>query len=136
MEKDYHQLKKAKGKTARLGVWIIIALIILFGLILVRFATSGSQSKNLFGGMPSKQDAYEIAKIIVKPSLKGSNVKFSDEGFEFGKRSDSVYVIHSYADVTTDDNSQTRQYFNITMKYNGGLATKANNWELQGLNLQ
>ncbi|MCD8739585.1 hypothetical protein LT679_03135 [Mucilaginibacter roseus] len=136
MNNDYHQLKKAKGKTARLGVWVIIGLIIVFGLILVRFTQSGSQKQNLFGGMPSKEDAYEVAKTIVEPSIKGDNISFSDEGFEFGKRSDSIYVIRSYADVTTEDGSESRQYFNVTLKYNGGLATKANNWELQALQLQ
>ncbi|GAA4913091.1 hypothetical protein [Mucilaginibacter defluvii] len=136
MSNDYHQLKKAKGKTARLGVWVVIGLIILFGLILFRFTLSGSQKQNLFGGLPSKEDVYEAAKIIVKPSLKGDHVSFSDDGFEFGKRSDSVYVIRSYADVTAEDGSQSRQYFNVTIKYNGGLATKANNWELQALQLQ
>ncbi|MBE9583565.1 hypothetical protein IM792_03815 [Mucilaginibacter sp. JRF] len=136
MSNDYHQLKKDKGKTARLGVWVILILIILFGLILIRFATSGSNSKSNNTGLPSKQAAYEVAKGIIKPSLKGSDAKFSDDGFEFGKRSDSVYVIRSYADVTNADGSQSRQYFKIRIKYNGGLATKANNWELQGLNLE
>lgn len=136
MNNDYHQLKNAKGKTARLGVWLVIGLIILFGLILFRFTLSGSQKQNLFAGMPSKEDVYEAAKIIVKPSLKGDNVSFSDDGFEFGKRSDSVYVIRSYADVTAEDGSESRQYFNVTIKYNGGLAAKANNWELQALQLQ
>lgn len=136
MNKDYHQLKKAKGKTARLGVWVVIGLIMVFGLILFRFSQSGSQNQKLFGGLPSKEDAYEVAKTIVKPSIKGDKIDFSDEGFEFGKRSDSVYVIRSYADVTANDGSENRQYFNVTLKYNGGLATKANNWELQALQLQ
>ncbi len=133
--KDYHHLKNSKKGIARTGVWIIIALICLFGLVLYRFANSGREGESLLSRMPSSGQAYEVAQQFVRPALRSSKVHFADDGYEFGKKADSVYIIRSYAEVTDDNGDQSREYFRVIIKYNGGGATDKDNWELQDMNV-
>ncbi|RYY34512.1 MAG: hypothetical protein EOP46_13185 [Sphingobacteriaceae bacterium] len=124
---------ETKKRAKRTG-WVVFALIGVFALIMIRFATSGSVSDSFFSSMPSKTDAYDMAKQFVRPSMRGADVDFAD-GFQFGKQGDSVYVIRSYAETQTGDDEKQRIDFSVIMKYNGGPAAFKNNWELQSMNV-
>ncbi|RVU00834.1 hypothetical protein EOD41_09360 [Mucilaginibacter limnophilus] len=125
---------ETKKRAKRTG-WIIFAFLIIFALIIIRFAMSGAVGDSFFSGMPSKSDAYDMAQQFVRPALRGSDVEFSDQGFQFGKQSDSVYVIKSYAETETGDDEKQRIDFTVIMKYKGGPASYKSNWELQSMNI-
>ena len=111
------------------GVVVIVVFILLFILIIVRFAFTGDV-QSIFSGQPTHDDVYQIAKEYIKPTLKSANATFSDSEYEFGKEQDSVYIIKSHADL---DGGQ-RKNLETTLKFKGGAKNDQRNWEILNLN--
>ena len=132
--RNYLSQKKQKKKSAVKAVWIILALAIIFIVIVAKFALSGDNEVNtLFTGMPSSGEVYNISKLFVLPTLKGTGASFSEDGYEYGKKADSVFVIRSVVDTKTSSGDPLKTSFEITLKYKGGAVTDESSWEVLNL---
>ena len=132
--RNYLSQKKQKKKSAVKAVWIILALAIIFIVIVAKFALSGDNEVNtLFTGMPSSGEVYNISKLFVLPTLKGTGASFSEDGYEYGKKADSVFVIRSVVDTKTSGGDPLKTSFEITLKYKGGAVTDESSWEVLNL---
>jgi hypothetical protein len=133
-QKNYLSHKKQKKKSAVKAVWIISALAVVFIIVVAKFALSGDNEVNtLFTGMPSSSEVYTISKLFVLPTLKGTGASFSEDGYEYGKKADSVFVIRSVVNTKTSGGDPLRTNFKITLKYKGGPVADENNWEVLNL---
>jgi hypothetical protein len=121
--------KAEKKKSASKAVWILLFFSAVAIAMMVKIALTGSLKPDLFKGLRTNEDAYEIAQQYVRPTLKSPNVTFADEGYQFGKTSDSVYVIKS--SVETEG---TTMEFKITLQYKGGRPDRQKNWAVLSLN--
>lgn len=133
-QKNYLSHKKHKKKSAVKALWIIVALAVVFIVVIGKFALSGNNDVNvLFNGMPSSNDVYHIAKQFVLPTLKGTGANFSEDGYEYGKKADSVFIIRSVVDTKTNTGNPLKTSFEITLKYKGGSVADESNWEVLNL---
>jgi hypothetical protein len=133
-QKNYLVQKKQKKKSAVKVIWILLTLAIVFIIIVAKFALSGDSNINtLFTGMPSSNEVYNIAKQFVLPTLKGNGANFSEDGYEYGKKADSVFVIRSAVNTQTSDGDPLKTNFEITLKYKGGAVTDESSWEVLNL---
>lgn len=134
-QRNYLTQKKRKKKSAVKVIWIIFALAAVFIVIIAKFALSDDHDVNtLFSGMPSSSEVYNIAKQFVLPTLKGSGANFSEDGYEYGKKADSVFIIRSVVDTKTNGGDPVKTNFEITLKYKGGAVANESSWELLNLN--
>jgi len=134
-QKNYLAHKKQKKKSAVKVVWIILLLAIVFIIIVVKFALSGDNDINtMFSGMPSSNEVYSVAKQFVLPTLKGSGASFSEDGYEYGKKADSVFIIRSVVNTKTSGGDLLKTNFEITLKYKGGAVADESSWEVLNLN--
>jgi hypothetical protein len=131
MEQNYLIDKKVKKKSAIKGIWLATAFGIVFLLILVKFANSGSM--DVFSGLPDSDAAYDIAKTFIRPTVRSTNVTFNDGSYKFAKQSDSVYVIKSFYEAKDGDSESSITNFTITLKYNGHHSQNESNWSLLNL---
>jgi hypothetical protein len=144
MEKIYHKAtptqsylkdKQHKRKTAITGVWLLVIVGVIFILVIVKFATSGGSSDMLtFTMFPNSDDAYQIAKQYVAPTIRSGNLAFAEERYQFAKKSDSVFVIKSYVTSIDDKGDKVKTNFQITLKYNGGPKAVQDNWTMVDMN--
>jgi hypothetical protein len=133
MAKTYLTHKQGKKSFALKGIWVLIVLAIIFAVILVRFAISGTK----FGfsrDLPGSDEAYAIAKQFIKPTIKSSNINFPDSGYQCARKDDSTYMIKSYVDSKTPPGEKSTIPFEITIKFNGGAASDKKNWKVIYLN--
>lgn len=112
----------------------LLVLVLLLIFMLARIAYRGSSLSNheFFSTLPTNADAYEMARQFVKPTVLGSDVKFAEDRYQFGKTSDSVYVIRSYFQAV-DKSDTVKNYFKITMRYKGGATLNKMNWVVLSL---
>lgn len=122
--------KAARRKTASKAVWLLLGFSALIVAMLVKIGLTGSLKPNFLSGSPTNNDAYEIAKQFVKPALNSTSVSFADDGYQFGKTSDSVYVIKSVAKLQNEGGEPITSEFKITLKYNGGEPGRQKNWSV------
>lgn len=117
------------------GVWMLAVIGIIFIIVMVKFATSGGSSDVLtFTMFPNSDDAYQVAKQFIAPTIKSGNVAFAEERYQFAKKSDSVFVIKSYATSIDEKGGKLKTDFQITLKYNGGPKAVQDNWTLLDMN--
>ncbi|MHB8208225.1 hypothetical protein [Mucilaginibacter sp.] len=134
-QKSYLAQKKQKKKSAVKVVWILFALAIVFIIIIAKFALSGDNDVNtLFASMPSSNEVYNIAKQFVMPTLKGNGANFPEDGYEYGKKADSIFVIRSIVNTQTSGGDPLKTNFEITLKYKGGSVSDESSWEVLNLN--
>lgn len=144
MEKIYHNKrpdqsylkdKQHKKKTAMIGVWMLALFGIIFTLVVAKFATSGSTSDMLtFTMFPNSDDAYQVAKQYITPTIKSGNLAFAEDHYQFAKKSDSVFVIKSYVTSTDENGAKIKTNFQITLKYDGGPKAVQDNWTMIDMN--
>jgi len=134
MKRDYLAEKAAKKKVTREAMWILLIFIVLFLAVMFRIAWRSESAGGFFSSMPSGDDAYEIAKDYIIPTLRSSNVEFADKDYQYAKSSDSVYVIKSYFQAKDPSSGNAKTNYTVTIKYNGGTISNDRNWSL--LNLQ
>jgi len=134
-QKNYLSHKKQKKKLALKVVWVIFVLTIVFIVIVAKFALSVDNNINtFFTSVPSSTEVYNIAKQFVMPTLKGNGANFSEDGYEYGKKADSVFVIRSVVNTQTSAGDTLKTNFEITLKYKGGSVTDESSWEVLNLN--
>jgi hypothetical protein len=128
--------KAAKRKSGNkvLGILLVFCLIII--TVVVKITFSGSLKPNFFKGLPGSDDAYTIAKEFIRPTLAASSANFSDSKYQFGKKSDSVYVIQSSVETSNSSGEKINTEFKIILKYNGGQIDKQKNWSLIDLTIR
>ncbi|RFZ94271.1 hypothetical protein D0C36_01565 [Mucilaginibacter conchicola] len=129
--RDYLKDKKVKKKTAKKAAWLIVLAFVVFGVFLAKFALSDSNVS--FDGLPDSDTAYGIARQFIQPTIRATNVRFSDDRYKFAKQSDSIYVIKSSYNTKYDDGENLTTNFTITLKYRGGMGTKIGNWNMVSL---
>jgi hypothetical protein len=135
MEKTYLKDKHLKKKRAMKGAYGIVVVAVIFVFIMIKFATSGGVSDILsFGKMPNADDAYKIAQEFVIPTIRTTNTSFPEDGYQFGKKSDSVYVIKSYVTSVDERGRTNRTNFQMILKYNGGAKFLKKNWSMVDIN--
>lgn len=128
-QKNYVESKAGKKKSAKKGVWVLVALGVIFIFILLKFA-SNSGVNFATGGLPTGDDAYSVAQHFVKATVRSDNVDFPGSGYQMGKKSDSVYIIKSVTELTSDNGDKRRTNFKVMMEYHGGKQDDAKNWSL------
>lgn len=128
MEKNYVESKNARKKSALKAVWVLVILSLAAIFILVRFAHTGIRFST--SGLPTGDEAYEVAQDFVKATLRSDKVDFPGSGYQLAKRSDSVYVIRSVVEVTDESGGKKTNNFKILMEYKGGNQTEQKNWNL------
>lgn len=129
MAKNYIDNKAGKKKSAKRAAWAIVILGIIFIYILLKFAHNGSMDFT-GGGLPTGEQAYEVAKSFVKSTVRSSNIDFPGSGFQMAKRNDSTYVIRSAAEITADNGDKRSTNFKVLMEYKGGKQDEMKNWSL------
>jgi hypothetical protein len=132
-KKDYASEKEAKKRNTTEGIWLLMAFIAVFIVIIIRFAIGSGSGEGLLSLMPSGNDAYAVAKIYIRPSLRAPDVKFADDSFQFAKGADSVYVIKSYFEAIFPGGEKVKTNFRISLKYTGGTISNERNWLLISL---
>ena len=134
-QKSYNQDKQYRRKTALTGLWLLLALGLIFIVVIVKFATSGGTSDMLsFTTFPSSDDAYKIAEQYISPTIHSGNLSFSEDRYQFAKKSDSVFVIKSYVTGIDEKGQKVKTNFSITLKYDGGSKTNMDNWTMLDVN--
>jgi hypothetical protein len=135
MTQTYLKEKQQKKKRAMTGVYVLVIAGIVFIFIMVKFATSGGVSEVLsFSKMPNADDAYKIATEFVTPTIRDGNISFPDDKYQFGKKTDSVFVIKSYVLSKGSKGETNRTNFEVILKYNGGPWFLKKNWALVDIN--
>lgn len=132
MAKNYLTYKEGKKKFAQKGVVLLIALAIIFTVVLIRFAISDTQF-DFLKDVPDSEDAYFIARQFIKPTIKSASVYFPETGYQCAQKTDSVYIIKSYAESKNQSGVKTVVTFEITIKYNGGKVLSKENWAMLNL---
>jgi len=122
--------KAAKKKSATKVAWLLLTFSALVVAMLVKVMLTGSLKPSFLSGAPTSNDAYEIAKQFVRPALNSPSVNFTEEGYQFGKTSDSVYIIKSIAKLQNEAGEPITSEFKITLKYNGGEPGKQKSWSV------
>nr|WP_294793547.1 hypothetical protein [uncultured Mucilaginibacter sp.] len=122
--------KAKKTRSANKAVWILLFFSVVVIAMVVKIVLTGSLKPDFFRGLPSNEDAYEIAKEYVRPTLKSSSATFAEDGYQFAKTSDSVYVIKS--SVKTEEATTE---FKIKLQYKGGRPGKLKNWSVIDLSI-
>lgn len=129
MAKNYIDNKKGKKKSAKKAAWAIVILALAFIYIVIKFAYNGNIGIT-GGGLPTSEQAYEVAKGFVKSTVRSSNIDFPGSGFQIAKRNDSTYVIRSVAEITSDTGDKRQTNFKVLMEYKGGKQDEIKNWSL------
>jgi hypothetical protein len=130
---QYLREKAAKKKTGNKVLWIFLFFCIIAISVVVKITLTGSLKPEFFKGLPGSDDAYTIAKEFIRPTLTSSSANFSDTQYQFGKKSDSVYVIQSSVETRDNAGEKITTNFKIILKYNGGQVDKQKNWSLVDL---
>ena len=128
MERNYVESKKARKKSALKAVWVLVALSLIAIFILIKFAHTGIRLTT--SGLPTGDEAYEVAQDFVKATLRSDRVDFPGSGYQLAKRSDSVYVIRSVVEVTDEAGEKKTNNFKVVMEYKGGNQDEQKNWSL------
>jgi hypothetical protein len=129
MAKQYIDSKAGKKKSAKRVAWVLVAMGLIFIYVVIKFATTGSLSLS-GGGLPTGEQAYEVAQGFVKSTVRSSSIDFPESGYYMAKRNDSTYVIRTTAEVTSDEGDKKRTKFKILMEYKGGKQDQLKNWSL------
>jgi len=118
-----------------IGVWVVVLFGVIFMMIVVKFATSGGSSDMLtFTMFPSSDDAYQVAKQYIAPTIKSGNLIFAEDHYQFAKKSDSVFVIKSYVTSIDEKGEKVKTNFQITLRYDGGPKAVQDNWTMIDIN--
>jgi hypothetical protein len=132
MKRDYLAEKAAKKKATNEAMWVLLIFIVLFLAVMFRIAWRSESAGGFFSSMPSGDEAYQIGKDYIIPTLRSGNVEF-DKDYQYAKSSDSVYVIKSNFQATGPSSGNAKTNYKITIKYNGGVVSNDRSWTLVNL---
>ncbi len=131
MSKNYSLDRQVKRKTGAQALWLLMVFLLIAISVVIRLIITGDgKNGGTISGLPTSDDAYSAAKDIVAATVKSSTIDFNDSGYQFGKNSDSVYVVKSTADVKDANGERSTLNFKIVMKYNGGLPASPGSWSV------
>jgi hypothetical protein len=132
---QYLKQKAAKKKTGNKALWLLLIISAILISVMAKIFLADTFKPAFFKGLPGNEDAYEIAKQFIEPNLKSPTANFQDDKYQFGKQSDSVYVIQSSVE-TESGGEKINTNFKIILQYNGGQVDKKKNWTLIDLSLR
>jgi len=132
MAKHYLTHKQGKKSFAIKGISVLVVLAIIFAVVLIRFAMSGSKSDST-NGLPSSDEAYLIAKQFIQPTIKFSPANFQGQGYQCAQKPDSTYIIKSYVESINKPGEKNLTTFEITLKFVGGLPADKKSWKVLNL---
>jgi len=101
---------------------------VLFFLVILKFIFSSGQD-NVSSGIPDQAAAYRMAQQFIRNKAKADKLKFPDTGYRFAKKSDSVFVINTIAEVQTGVENKKVNCF-VMLKYNGGPGNNEDSWTI------
>lgn len=133
MTETYLKDKTAKKRFFQKGMVVLVALAVIFTVFLTRFALSGSREA-LLNGAPGSEDAYKVAKLFVKSTIKSNDISFPESEYQCAQKPDSVFVIKSYAEAKNQPKPENVTPFEITLKFIGGAIADKRNWKLISIN--
>lgn len=128
MEKNYLEHKSARKKSALKGVWVLVIISLIVIFVLLKFANTGIRFSA--SGLPTGDEAFEVAKDFVKATVRSDKVDFPGSGYQIAKRSDSIYIIRSVVETTGASGEKKTNNFKIMMQYKGGKQNEQKNWDL------
>lgn len=129
MSNNYLESKAIKKKTAKKAAWLLAALGLIFIFVILKFAQSAGV-RFTTSGLPTGSEAFEISKDFVRSTVRSNHVDFPGSGFQFAKKSDSVYVVRSVVELDADNGEKKTVNFRILMQYHGGKQDELKNWSL------
>src|SRR5580658_4793004 len=118
MKKDYLAENAAKQRTTRASMWALLIFIILFLVVIIRFAIRPGSNGDFLISMPTGDEAFKIAKDYMKPTLRSRDAAFADADYQYAKSSDSVYIVKSYFETNNTDRGKHKTNFTVRLKYN------------------
>lgn len=129
---SHYYKKRSNRKKSGKGIWIVFFLLGVFAVIIFRIAIADFSLSDftMANGMPTSNTVYNISQQFVKPTMRSDNIVFASDGYEFAEKGDSVYIIRSYADVSLPNETQSREYFRVVLKYKGGVPSRKSSWEV------
>jgi len=129
MAKTYIDNKAGKKKSAKKAGWVLVLLALIFIFVLVKFARNAGIGFAV-SGLPSDEDAYEVAKDFVKSTVRSNSIEFPSTKFGIAKKSDSVYVVRSVVRLSSGGGEKRMTNFKVLMEYKGGKHDELKNWNL------
>ncbi len=132
MAKTYLKDKQIKKSFALKGVGLLVVLAIIFTVVLIRFAISGTKF-DFIDAPPDSDAAYAVAKEFVKPTIKSSYIYFPEKGYLCAQKPDSTFIIKSYAESKNQSGIKDVTTFEISIKYNGGKTSDKTSWTVLDL---
>lgn len=133
-QKKYLSQRDQKKKSVAKTIWATIALAAVLIIIVIKFALSSTYKvSKQFTGMPTSNDVYAVSKQFITPTLKGTGAQFSEDGYQYSKKADSVFVIRSVVETKSTDGYPLKTTFKITLKYKGGIVLDQKNWDVLNL---
>jgi hypothetical protein len=129
-KRDYLTEKQEKSRTTARGIILLMIFIVIFIAVILRIAIRSDRNGGFFSSTPTGQNAYEMAKAFIKPTLKSSDIEFHDDEYESSTNSDSVYKITSYFDTKDSYGTAVKTNFTATLKYKGGSPMDERDWTL------
>ena len=133
MSEHYLKNKAAKESFLMKGTVVLIVLAIIFIVFMARFALSYSKT-DMLNTAPNSDIAYSIAKQLIRPTIKSHKVSFQEAGYQCAQKSDSVFIIKSYAESRDEQGPKSITTFEVSLKYLGGEISDKNNWKVLNLN--
>lgn len=130
---QYLKQKAAKKRSGNKAVFLFLVFAAVAVAVVSKIFLTGTLKPEFLKGMPGSEDAYAMAKLFIQPTLKSSSATFADERYQFGKQTDSVYVIQSSVESANESGEKINTEFKIILKYNGGQVDKQTNWSLVDL---
>ncbi len=128
MSQEYINQKNQKTGITKRGIIVLLIFVVLFLSVIFRFAIR-SDFGGFFNQLPSGDDAFEVSKDFVRPTLKAVDAHFAEDSYQYTKLSDSVYEVKSYFE--TNSNFQTaKTNYDAVLKYKGGSNLNDRNWSL------
>ena len=128
MVENYLESKKFRKKKARPYLWLFIIGSVIFIIIMIRFAHTGIRFVST--GLPTSTEAFSVAKDFVRSTVRSNDVTFPSSGFQFAKKTDSIYVIRSAVETKSESGETKTTTFKVVMQYKGGKQDEQRNWSL------
>lgn len=127
-----HKLRQ-EAESAKLMLRVLLGLLVVFILILVGLAYTSDHDEQSNGGLPTKDEAYQMAKYYIRQDTHGNSIRFPDEGYAFARKSDSVFVVRTDAVLLPGPDGKKVSYTTM-LRYTGGPASNEHSWTLLDIN--
>jgi len=100
MKDSFEEQLAERKKFTNKATWVFFIIILIVAIVVLKVAVRQGAIASSNGSMPSKDDAFEVAKEIVKPTLRSADVDFSEGQYAFSKSNDSIYTTKQKSGMT------------------------------------